>query len=401
MKISDVQEVTRQAVAQTLGEEYMGELGHIENITVAQLVDMGTRITESTELQANGRLDKFVNALIPVLGKYEFFEPEVMDEYFPLYIDDFEWGGYVARVYAGIREFFEDDRWNLVNGRSYDDNVFYGTDIVEKVYDKVSAYDIPISITVDILKTAFTSWAEMDKFLSLLQSTVRETRKLKMLAIQHMLLMTAVAISNASTKTAVHLLSDYNTLNNTNLTVDQALNSNDFMLYATRIIRRTRKNMSVFTTAFNDKTMPQSATVGNDQLIVLGQFVDYLDNIKANIYNDTYLSFGGNYHEINMWQGISKAGVKEFSWDAVSSVSVSDPKHELVMTDNSGQLISEFNSSNIVALAYDRRALGFTLDKRKVTSNYVGRADFTNYYHHDLLMHICDPTFSIVSFDLN
>ena len=63
MKFTDVVELTQNAVAQTLGEVYMGKDGKLAPLTSFNLVDVGKDVLDS------GSVDSYVKALLTQMGK--------------------------------------------------------------------------------------------------------------------------------------------------------------------------------------------------------------------------------------------------------------------------------------------------------------------------------------------
>ena len=57
--------------------------------------------------------------------------------------------------------------------------------------------------------------------------------------------------------------------------------------------------------------------------------------------------------------------------------------------------------TDVIGVLYDTRAMGISLTKSKVTSNYTAIADFWNEYHHKQVNYILDPNFNIVTFKLD
>ena len=62
---------------------------------------------------------------------------------------------------------------------------------------------------------------------------------------------------------------------------------------------------------------------------------------------------------------------------------------------------SAVNVNYCVAFAYDYRAIGFTIDKMKITSNYTACADFWNEFTHIWTNAIIDTNLPMVAFILD
>ena len=68
MKRVDTIEVTRKAIAQTMGDEYMSQLGDLAALHSYKLVDVGRDVLGS------GTRESFSKALISILAKMEIDE---------------------------------------------------------------------------------------------------------------------------------------------------------------------------------------------------------------------------------------------------------------------------------------------------------------------------------------
>ena len=62
---------------------------------------------------------------------------------------------------------------------------------------------------------------------------------------------------------------------------------------------------------------------------------------------------------------------------------------------------SEFKTSGVVGLAFDKMAMGICLEKIKMTSNYTACADFWNEFTHVLVNYLLDTNCNIVAFVLD
>ena len=86
MKFQDIVDLTQNAVAQTLGAEYMMKDGNLAPLTSFNLVDVGKDVLNS------GSVDSYVKALLTQMGKM-IVESRVYTAELPsLFIDSFEIG---------------------------------------------------------------------------------------------------------------------------------------------------------------------------------------------------------------------------------------------------------------------------------------------------------------------
>ena len=386
MKFNDVVELTQNAVAQTLGSEYMEKLGTLSELSSYRLVDVGKDVLDG------GSVDSYVKSLLTQIGKLYIESREYVSELDSIYIDSFDWGGYLERVYFSPQDLVTDDMFNLVNGNTYEDHKFYKPNVSAKIFEEAKTIMCPISLTEEAVKMAFTSWEEMNKFLSGIQQNVRNTIDLGLDAYAHMLVSCAIAVSDKALNNSVHLLSEAKEkgIVPSETTSEKALNNEAYLVYCLNRIRNVEKYMHRLTTAYNNGSVPMQAKEVNK--ILLTDFVSSTKfNVRANTYNLDEIGIG-NYDEVSAWQGIND-GTNKFDYATNSSIKIAaDSTNKLGIGTQSVSL------TNAIGLVFDRMALGICPYRSKVTSNYTAIADFWNEYHHMLVNYILDSNYSMVAF---
>ena len=386
MKFTDVVSLTQNAVAQSLGSEYMTKTGDLSQLDSYKLVDIGKDVLDS------GSTDSYVKTLLTQIGKLYIESREYTSELNSIYIDSFDWGGYLERVYFSPQDLIKDEMYNLVDQQSYDDHVFYKPNANAKIFEEAKTIVCPISLTEDAVKMAFSSWDEMNKFLSGIQQNVRNTIDLGLDAYAHMLVSCAIAVSDKALNNSIHFLTEAKAkgIVPAETTSEEALDNESYIVYCLSRIRNVEKYMHRMTTAYNNGSVPMQAKVVNK--ILLTDFVSSAKfNVRANTYNLDEIGIG-SYDEVSAWQGVTD-GSKNFDYTTNSKIMISaDPTNKL------GIGIESVTLNNVIGLAFDRMALGICPYKSKVTSNYTAIADFWNEYHHMLVNYILDSNYSMVAF---
>ena len=386
MKFIDVVELTKSAVAQSLGNEYMEKVGDLSALDSYKLVDIGKDVLDG------GTVDSYVKSILTQIGKLYIESREYVSELNSIYIDSFDWGGYLERVYFSPQDLVTDEMFNLVNGNSYDDHKFYKPNVSAKIFEESKTIMCPISLTEDAVKMAFSSWDEMNKFLSGIQQNVRNTIDLGLDAYAHMLVSCAIAVSDKALNNSIHLLTEAKEkgIVSSETTSEQALNNEAYLVYCLNRIRNVEKYMHRMTTAYNNGSVPMQAKDVNK--ILLTDFVSSTKfNVRANTYNLDEVGIG-SYDEVSAWQGITD-GTNNFDYSTNSKIMISaDPTNKL------GIGTTEVTLTNAIGLLFDRMALGICPYRSKVTSNYTAIADFWNEYHHMLVNYILDSNYSMVAF---
>lgn len=398
MKIENVVDLTKHALIETFGKDvFKGNYTTDGALSMDNLVDAGHDIGNDT---TNTLTEKFTHALLSRLGKMEILDNTYESLVKDLVIDSFEWGGIKERVVPQLCNIIQDEVFNKVDGKSYADleHKFYQPKVEVKIFNEMKPITIPISISTEDTKEAFTSWDSMNRYISRLRSMVTETKKAVMDTYAHMLIDVAAAISVKATQNSVKLVTLAKTegiITNEESTNVQALLHNDkFLAYCTRKIADTKDNMRAMTVAFNNGNFPvQSRETNNYILTQFRNAVRNIPRLNSNERIDTSLdAFTG----LPSWQMIKKTSGNFFDWEEVSKVSIAaDPNNKL------GLGTEQVDINNLVAVIVDRRAMGLCPYREKVTSSYTACADFWNEWLHVFLNYYVDSNFPIVAFTLD
>ena len=395
-EIINIVDLTKKAVAQTLGAEYMGQSPNIASLEAGNLVDVGKDI-----LNAEKGVDNFCKALIDVVGKIEFenwmYEPEIKS----IYHDSWEWGAFLERVKFEPNILENDDLFNLVDGKDYSsyDHKAYIPKVSVKIFQERKGITIPLTIKTSDIETAFTSLGEMERFISAIRENVSQTKKAILDAYAHILVSSGIAISSKVTNTAIHLLTEAKEkgIVGAEETAKTAITNAKFNNFCLQRIATIRDYMKRHTMAFNNKSViPPS---GKSNLIMLNEFEKACKFVsEADTFHPEKLSVG-DYDVVSMWQA-STENVGEnvtsgnYDFETVSSVLIND-------TSNKLGIGVETRVSKCIAFLSDYKALGINNNKEKVTSSYTASADFWNEFVHMSMNYVLDSDYSMVAFLLD
>lgn len=390
MKFTDIVELTQNAVAQTLGDVYMGKDGKLLPLTSFNLVDVGKDVLDS------GSVDSYVKSLLTQMGKM-IIESKVYTAELPsLFIDSFDWGGYIERVYFSPQDLLKDDMYDLVDGKVYEDHKFYRPNVSAKIFEEGKTISCPISITEDQIKMSFNSYEEMNRFLSGIYQNVQNTITLGLEAYAHMLVSAGIAVTIGATGNTRHLATEFYGEGGKSKKITEMLKDGAFLKYCMEQIVLVKDQMKRYTTAFNNASVP-TFTTENDLKVAL--LADFANAVKFNVTADTFHAdeIGlGKFDKVTAWQAFSEGALRNFDVETNSSISISaDANNKL------GIGLDAFTAKGVIGIVYDYRAMGICPFRTKVTSNYTASADFWNQYHHQLVNYILDSNFNMVSFVLD
>ena len=393
MKIETIIDLTKKVVAQTLGTTYMAQEGKLSAIESGKLVDVGKDVLD----MQNG-VDAFTKSCIDVIGKYDFdsftYEPEIKS----IMRDNWEWGAFLERIKNNPQQILTDDIFNLVDGTSYADieHKFYKPNVKVKIFAERKGFSIPISFTEDRVKTAFTSMGEMSKFFSAIREYINQQKKMILDQYAHVLVGSAIAISDKATNTSRHLLTEGKALGllGAEDTIDVALSNEKFVAWVLKEIATTREYMRRPSSGFNNKSGAFAS--GQTSLFMLNAFEKATRfGVIANTYHNDELAIG-DYDVVSAWQGIeSTDGTKKFDFSTVSSVMITDTENKL------GLGTDPVTINNCIACLCDYKAIGINCEYQKVTSSYTASADFWTDFHHNMINYLLDSDYGIVAFLLD
>lgn len=392
MKLSVVQEVTKQMVAQTLGQTYMEQNGYLEAIPAEKLIDVGRDVTD-----ADNTVEKATKALCVILAKRYIFEGEYITLFDDIMVDRVEWGGFIERDKLDLADIIDDPVFNVTNGSSYAqlEHTYFQPKVASKIYNEGKGICIPISIQRQTLTEAFNSWDSMNAFISKIHAKVRQTLDMALDRYCNALVNAGIAVSTKATKTAVYLLdtalADGVEGITAETTAKEAMANPNFLLHVAEKIAEIRDNMKMCTSVYNNGQWATSTK--SDVLYLLTEYSRKLKfNVKRNVFNREDIDFG-KYKSIPCWQAVKSDVGNPFAFEVASSISMSaDPTNKL------GIGVKAFEIDGVIGFLWNKWALGMTVFKEYTTTSYTASADFWNEFVHSVTNQLLDSDFPMVAF---
>ena len=396
MKFEDVLDVTKKALAQSMGGEYMEQLGDLAALDDEKLVDVGRRV-----LEGNVTTEKFTKALVSVIGKIEFDSRKYKISTPSIVVNSMDWGGFVEDVQFDVSEnIMQDPMYNLVDGQSYAEaeHKFYQPKVAVKIFEEAKTFLIPVSVTREILREAFYSWDKLNSYISGIRNAINTTKTAILEAYSHMLLSAAAANSIAGTQTGINLLAMAKSEGRVDaaMTPAQAVKDKDFLTFCTSKISLYRKYMErLLKGAFNNGNIPTFTPEDDNNLVLLAEFAENIKTIvKANTFNEKYIGVG-EYESISAWQAFKDTNVANFNFATDSTIKIAaDSTEKLGIGDE------EFTQTYVVGICFDKKALGVCPYRVKTTQSYTAIGDFSNTFTHLLFNYKLNNSYNIVAFYL-
>ena len=366
----------------TLVNTTTNEVLGVEDIVLNDLsnvVDVGKQIIDSD------KVDSYVKKLVNHIGKVVFVNRLYSGGVPSVMMDSWEYGSILEKITADMPTATENKSWDLNDGEDYSPNVFYKPSVSAKFFNSMVTFEIPMSFTEMQVKQSFSSAAQLNGFISMLQTSIENAMTVKldaliMRTINHMIAETAltditgddddIIDQTKSTVRMVNLLSLYNAgkTPDNEVTAENAFYNAEFIRFATYQIGLYSDRMAKISTLFNVGAKERFTPKDLQHIVLLSDFAKASETFLLAESQNADNVMLPKHESVPYWQGSGKT----YSFDDVSSVNVKTASNKDVLL------------TGIIGVIFDRDALGVTNLDRRVTTNYNPKAEFyNNFYKFD------------------
>ena len=337
---------------------------------LSNVVDVGKDILDKDDI------DNFVKKLVDRVGKTVFNNRVYQGSAPSVLMDAWEYGSVVEKVDADLPNVEENDSWNLQDGKSYDQDIFYQPKVSAKFFNSKVTFDIPMSFTKMQVKSAFNSATELNSFISMLMTKVQNAMTLHLdgLIMKTINNFTAQVINSNKGLQVVNLLKGYNDQTGQTLTSAKALTDPNFIKYANLMINTYRSRISQMSTLFNVGGVHKFTPRENQHLVILSDLASASKvYLESDTYNQQNVQLGSNYDTVPYWQGSGTS----YNFSDTSSIDVAI---------KDGASTKEVKQSGILGVLFDTSALGVSCQNPRTTTAVNARAEFyTNFNKYDAM----------------
>lgn len=362
MKVNQIHNIMNTVTSEVLGKE------NVVTEDLSNIVEVGKEIINTD------KIDSYVNKLVHHIGKVEFTNQKYSGNAKSVLMDSWEYGSILQRIDAELPTAYENSTWNLVDGETYDPNVFYQPKVTSKFFDNKVTFEIPISFAEKQVKDSFSNSNQLNGFLSMLTNQVDTsmTIKLDSLIMRTINNYIGNVLDANNPNTSINLLKMYNDKSGQKLTADKCLTDSGFLRFANFIINTYVDRVSRISTLFNIEGKERFTNTENKNLILLTDFVNSSNVFLQADIRHNELTGVNNFDTVPYWQGSGN----NFTFNEISSINVT--------INNGAETVKNVKKSGIIGVLFDKYSLGVSnLDKR-VTTNYNPKAEFyTNFYKAD------------------
>lgn len=366
MDVKQIYALVNDVTAEVLGQTDLVVAEDLSNV-----VDLGTAL-----FNANA-YDKYVKSLVNHIGKVIFVNRAYKGSAPKVLMDGWEFGSVLEKITADLPQAQENESWELEDGASYDQDIFYKPTVEAKFYNSKITFEVAVSFTERQVKQSFSNATQLNAFISMLYNEVDKSMTVKidsliMRTIDNMIGETINADSTIVTETdrvrTVNLLTRYNTISGKSLTTANCLQDPGFLKYASYVIGLYVDRIAQMSSLFN---VGEKARFTPKDLLHIVMLSEFANASKTFLESDTFwkeLVKLPNAETVAFWQGSGT----DYAFTSTSAINI---------TTKGGQTISQ---GGILAVMFDRDALGVCNQDRRVTTHYNAKAEFyNNYYKFD------------------
>lgn len=380
MQVSQIYEIVNDTVKETLGAEA------VLNEDLSNVVDIGDAVFDANAF------DKYVRSLVNHIGRVIFVNRTYSGGAPSVLMDGWQYGSILQKISSEMPEATENESWELIDGTSYDPNIFRKPVAIQKFFNKKTTFEIDRSITEKQVRQSFSSAEQLNGFLSMLFNEVEKaltvmTDNLIMRTINSFTGETMYNAFNTADYSgtsirAVNLLKQYNDIYGETLTADKAITSPEFIRYAAYVMGIYKDRMSRMSKLFNIGGMQRFTPENMLHFVTLSDFTRAADVfLQSGTFHNDFVRLPKS-ETVPYWQGSGT----DYSFDSISSINVTTPNGHTV------------NVSGILGVMFDRDALGVANFERRITTNYNPKAEFTNYFYKQDAQYFNDLNENFVTF---
>ena len=354
MEVSQVYQFVNTAAQESIGDSA------VLSEDLSNIVDVGNAIFNASSF------DKYVKSLIDHIGKVIFVNRPYRGSAPSVLRDSWEYGSVLEKITSEMPQAVENESWNLVDGASYDPNIFHQPVAEAKFFNKMTTFEIDRSITERQVRQSFSSATQLNSFISMLFNEVDKAMTVRMdaLIMRTINNMAAETVRDGGPK-AINLLTGYNTQYGETLTAAQAILTPEFIRYAAYQMSLMVDRLTRMSTLFNIGGKQRFTSKDLQHIVMLSEFRAAADVfLQSTTFHDEYTKLV-NAETVPFWQGSGT----DYSFANTSKI-------DITTASGNAQTVN-----GLIACIWDRDALGVMSENSRVTTNYNAKAEFTNYFY--------------------
>lgn len=357
--VNQIYTIINDVAKQTFGENA------ITAIDTSTLVALGNEVLKSDENTEN-----FTNTLVDRIGRTIFStRAYTTDNSEGMVREPFEYGCILQKIYVDLPDARENKSWEI--GKNEYTPSFAPVikpKLKQKLFNKQSTWEIDVTIPDFMFRTAFTNATEMAVLIDAIFTAMENMMQIALENNKNLTRANFIASKIHSNKPcgSINLLQEYNTLTNQTLTVDACMRDLSFLKWSTQQINLWAKRLNKMSTLFNDEGYKRFTPQSD---LIVNVLQDYDSAINSYLQSDTYhnemTKITSSYSTVPYWQGSGE----NYAFEDTSKI---------VVKIGAETTITE---TGILAIMYDRDAMGVTITERRGTTQRNNKDEYTDYFN--------------------
>lgn len=367
MKVEQIYQIINDITSEVLGKTGLIQ----ENLD--GIVEVGEEIFNQNAVE------NYTKALVDHIGRMVFVNRVYQGTAPSVLMDSWEYGSVLEKVQADTPIATENETWELNDGESYDQNIFYKPSVSVKFFNNAVTFEVPISITDKQVKSAFSTPEQLNSFMSMILNAVDRSLTIKVNSLVKRTINNFIGETifndglNATPESksgvrAINLLYLYKQTPQgakTTLTAENCIYDKEFIRFACYMIKLTCQHLTEMSSLYNiggkDRFTPRDLM----HIVLLENFASGAEiYLQSDTFHNDLVKLP-KAETVQFWQGSGT----DFSFANCSTINV---------TTSEGNSI---NQTGVLGVVFDRDALGVNNYKRYATSNRNNKAEFTNYWY--------------------
>lgn len=324
-------------------------------------------------------IDPLLDAISQVLSRTIFSIRPYSRKFKGLYQDNMRFGNHVRKLNIADSDWEKDDRYDLKDGTSVDDQVVAIPKVLQTNFYGQNVYQRHITLFRDQLNVALQNEQEFQRFVTMVMTNASDLIEQAHEATARMTLVNFIGGKvKGDSDNVIHLVGKYNEVAGTVLTTDtvkQPENFVPFMKWATGYIKTVSDWMTERTQKFHinvkGKEISRHTPYNKQKLYLYSEELNNIDTtVMSSIFNDSYLKMA-DHEKVGFWQNI----------DSSDGINV-----KASYIDSNGTIVSDAEgttTSNIFGVLFDEDAVGITTyGEWSAPSPFNARGGYSNIFWH-------------------
>lgn len=311
-----------------------------------------------------------------------------------LWREEWEYGAIMQKLHVKMPNAVNADSYNDIDDMPDDPFAIFPFEVEQRMFSKISAFDVDGSYPDVQLKTAFTSEQKMAAFIDAMQTVQLNAmaRSIENLGCTCRSALAATCIDAGGAK-YVKLLTEYKALYPDDagiqaMTAADALYDREFLRYASYRIAVVIDQLKVLSTVHAGEGYERFTPDTYLNAVFLNEFDKSVSSYLASVtYHESLVSLpDDNKIVVPYWQGSES----QFGFGSTSEIKLT--------IDDGTENGSTIEKQYIIGMVYDSEAAGICIDERRTRSIYNPRNEVTNIFMKARQMYYIDATQNAVVF---